>query len=452
MMVDEWGPYEIRALRKAKYRSVEAFAEELSVGRRTVYDWESGTSRPRDGSRQLLAKALRDAEADVIARFDQLVNSPKGPTKLAPSTDPSLSTLTTGNLQPDGGDDDVERKQFLQFLTGSMIGSAVTDLNKSASDVLVGVADVLRVRKRARTIAEQDHRFGGELSAPGAWAQLSAAAELVNGRFAHESVRRDYDIAVAELADITAGVCFDAGLHKQAEIGFRFAARRAIQAKDAALRAKALTGLANLTVHLGQQPATDDQHQQQLLDQALTYAEMALVRNDLLPSTLRSIVHSRHARALGALGAARGDECLLAVHRAEDCFALNDGRTPVWIGYYDVAHLQRDSGRALLNLALRGGGRYDDAYARLDSSLSRFPSRHSRGKALAKANLATLVMARDDPRHATDLGTAALDSIGSVQSDRVNDALRQLGQACQRHESMPDVVELRDRIQSLVAI
>jgi hypothetical protein len=264
--------------------------------------------------------------------------------------------------------------------------------------------------------------------------KLRQAAALTRGRFNNDSVRRDYFIALAELADITAGVAFDAGLHDDAQQAFRLSVGCAIEAGDVELRAKALTGLANLAVH--QNRAGD----------ALTYAEMALVRSDLLPAKLKAVVLTRHARALGIAGAARAGECRDLVRRAEDAFATDDGRTPAWIGYFDDAHLRRDCGRALLYLSTHGGGNFDDAYTRLNTALAGFPAGYSRGKALATANLATLVMVGDDPHHAVTLGRKALEAINDIHSDRVNHALGQLGTASRRHADLSDVQELQRQI------
>ncbi|GAA1284594.1 hypothetical protein GCM10009634_32120 [Saccharothrix xinjiangensis] len=157
-------------------------------------------------------------------------------------------------------------------------------------------------------------------------------------------------------------------------------------------------------------------------------------------------MHTRRARAPGLAGA----DCRAAVREAEDLFAAaTPGNEPAWIAYYDRAHLARDSGRALLHSALNGG-EHEEARARLAESVARFPEGHSRGKALAKANLAVLTMARDDPHHAVALGHDALESLGGVRSDRVDAAPRQLATAGRRHGRLADVRELNRRVARVV--
>jgi len=195
--------------------------------------------------------------------------------------------------------------------------------------------------------------------------------------------------------------------------------------------------MANLAVH---QTRPDD---------ALSYAEMALVRADRLTPMVQAMMHSRHARALGAVGQEREADCLAAVGRAEDAFAAGTGDEPEWITYYDESRLERDNGRALLGLALNGGA-YKEAERRLRTSIQRFPAGHHRGKALAMANLATLTMAHDDPLRGAELGRDALAAVGAVRSDRVSDAFRQLQTAAAPHRKLAAVRELNADIRRLV--
>jgi hypothetical protein len=337
----------------------------------------------------------------------------------------------------------VQRKAFLRVLAGSVAGLAFSDpLKDVAASVTTtrihpqaGGAEVDQVRHLARLFAEQDHRFGGGLSAQTAVTHLATAAGRLEARFAKDTVREQYFSAVAQLADTAGGMCFDAGLHSHAERCFRFAVGCSTEAGDWSMRAKALTGLANLAVHRGQP------------DDALSFSELALVRADRLTPIVRAVVHSRHARALGLAGAHRGHDCLAAVRQAEDHFVAGNGAAgePSWIAYYDVAHLERDLGRALLQLGVNGGD-HREARTRLTAAVAQFSSGYSRGKALAMANLAHLTMAHDDPAHAVQLGDEALQAVGSVRSDRVLDALRQLRVAGQTYNDTADVRALNQRI------
>jgi tetratricopeptide (TPR) repeat protein len=300
----------------------------------------------------------------------------------------------------------------------------------------VGQPEVDQVRHLARVFAAHDHAVGSGLSAHAVVAQLSSSAHLLAGRFPRDGVRQHLFSAVAELADVAGGMCFDAGNHPRAQHCFRFAVECATEANDWALRAKALSGLANLAVHRGRP------------DEALSMSEMALVRADRLTPLVRAVMHTRHARALGLAGGSREIDCRTATRQAEDSYAAaGDGEEPEWIAYYDAAHLERDVGRALLQLAVNGGN-HTQAQARLHTAIARFPEEPSRGKTLAIANLAHLTMARDDPQHAATLGGQTLDSLGLIRSDRVFEALRQLRAASRRHPTIPAVRDLNHRIST----
>jgi hypothetical protein len=105
-------------------------------------------------------------------------------------------------------------------------------------------------------------------------------------------------------------MCFDAASHAQAERCSRFAVGCATEADDWPMRAKALSGLANLAVHRGRP------------DDALSFSELALVRADRLTPLVQAVVYTRHARALAVNGGHREADCMAAAHRAEDRFAL----------------------------------------------------------------------------------------------------------------------------------
>ncbi|MCA1674808.1 MAG: hypothetical protein LC799_22320, partial [Actinobacteria bacterium] len=337
------------------------------------------------------------------------------------STRCRAATVGQSPWQANGGDE-MERQVFLRSLAGSVAGLAFSDPIKefvgsaagsSASQRQVDAADVVQVRHLARMFANQDHMVGGGWSSQAVAAQLQNSAELLGGRFSQPAVRQQFFSAVADLADIAGGMCFDAGLHREAERCFRLAVACATEAGDWAMRAKALSGLANLSVHQGR------------ADDALSFSEMALVRADRLTPVVRAVMHSRHARALGLSGSHREADCMAATQQAEDHFVAGNGDEPDWIAYYSPAHLERDLGRALLHLAVNGGD-YTHAQHRLSAALERFPKQQSRGKTLTIANLAHLTMARDDPAHAVTLGHEVLDSMGPIRSDRVFEALRQL--------------------------
>ena len=57
--------------------------------------------------------------------------------------------------------------------------------------------------------------------------------------------------STARTGDLAAGMCFDAGTHREAQRCFRLAVACATDAGDWSMRSKALSGLSNLAVHQG---------------------------------------------------------------------------------------------------------------------------------------------------------------------------------------------------------
>jgi transcriptional regulator with XRE-family HTH domain len=431
----------LRTAREAAGLTQEQLAELANAQAEMV------TNRPGAMDADYIGKLERGIHTWPNKHYRQALRSVLGRQKDAElgffSSRSRATTVTRSPRQADGGDD-VERKAFLRVLAGSVAGLAFNDplsdfVTRAAASghARIGQVEVDQVRHLARMFASQDHLVGSGLSSQAVVTQLGISTNLLDGQFAHETVREQLFSAVAGLADVAGGMCFDAGSHAQAERCFRFAVGCATEAADWSMRAKALSGLANLAVHQGRP------------DDALSFSEMALVRADRLTPLVRSVMHTRHARALGLNGGHREADCLTAVRQAEDYFVSQTGDEPDWMAYYDQAHLERDCGRALLYLAVSGGG-YTEAQQRLEAAVTRFPDQPSRGKTLAMANLAHLTMVRDDPARAVDLGNEALASIGLVRSDRVFEALRQLRLAGKQHRAMPAVRELNQRIDRVL--
>lgn len=466
--VQHWTGAETKALRLAMRQTMRGFAEHLGVEPRTVARWEQRgrTISLLPDSQALLDTALRQSAEEVRLRFGVMLCDIEATTDVvvdreaADATEDDLhdrqdttaelgffkphrhgATVESGPRYANGGDD-VERKAFLRVLAGSVAGLAFSDpLSEFAAAAStrapgrIGQAEVEQVRHLARMFAGQDHVFGSGMSSQAVVTQLNTSAGLLDSQFSREVVRTQLFSAVADLADIAGGMCFDAGAHGPAERCFRFAVGCATEAGDWPMRAKALSGLANLAVHQGRP------------DDALSFSEMALVRADRLTPVVQAVMHSRHARALGLNGARRQADCRAAAHRAEDQFGKGTGDEPDWITYYSAAHLERDLGRAFLHLAVNGG-EYTEAQSRLQAAVERFPQQQSRGKTLAMASLAHLTMARDDPAAAATMGNNALDSMGAMRSDRVHEALRQLRTVGDDHQTIPVVRELNQRLDT----
>ncbi|WP_424184259.1 helix-turn-helix domain-containing protein [Actinokineospora sp. G85] len=417
--------------REAAGFTQESLAEALQVDRTTVQRWEQAGTKPGAHIRPKLSKLLHI----TLTELNELLTIGRSAAETAPAV-----TVGQEPRRVDGGDD-VERKAFLRMLGGSVAGLVFTDplrefvaIAAEPSTRRVGRAEVEQIRVMARFFARQDHGLTGGLTSDAVVSQLKATARFLHDGYANDGVRHELFSAVAELADVAGGMCFDDGEPHQAERCFRFSVGCATEGGDWAMRAKGLSGLTNLAVH------------QNRPDDALSMAEMALVRADRLTPVTRSVVHSRHARALGLTGPAREQECLAAVGLAEDYFVADGPAEPVWMNYYTSARLDRDIGRALVGVAVNGGN-HRRSQERLISAAAQFEV-GSRGHSLTTANLAHVTMACADPGEAVALGHGVLDTLGSIRSDRVGEALRQLRDASAPHVHRPDVRDLVHRVST----
>lgn len=97
MIVYRWTGLESKVLREAMQCSIEGFAKRVGVGVRTVADWEARGKAAvmRPSSRALLDKALMNAPAEVLARFQRTMEGfPSGGEQPATGL---LPTVTLAN-------------------------------------------------------------------------------------------------------------------------------------------------------------------------------------------------------------------------------------------------------------------------------------------------------------------------------------------------------------------
>ncbi|MGH3831292.1 MAG: XRE family transcriptional regulator, partial [Pseudonocardiaceae bacterium] len=122
---------------------------------------------------------------------------------------------------------------------------------------------------------------------------------------------------------------------------------------------------------------------------------------------------------------------------------------PPFMAFYHPAMHAGNTGQALLDLAILGrdpGAATD----RLTTAISGYFPGQVRARAITLTKLASLTMATGDPRHATALGTQALDAVGTIRSRRALDDLRELNQHATAHQNISEVAHLRHQIGTLI--
>jgi hypothetical protein len=75
---------------------------------------------------------------------------------------------------------------------------------------------------------------------------------------------------------------------------------------------------------------------------------------------------------------------------------------------------------------------------------------HTRSRTIDQIKLASLAMSTGDPVEAATLGTAALESAGTIRSRRVTDDLRELARHATQYSGIDEVDELHHRITTAV--
>ncbi|WP_307805259.1 hypothetical protein [Streptomyces spirodelae] len=249
-----------------------------------------------------------------------------------------------------------------------------------------------------------------------------------------ESLRQQFLTAIARLGIVAGASHFDTYEHDQARVSFKVAVECAEEARDWHLRAKGCSFLARQAIWVGDP------------DGGLTHAEKGLVRSDRLTATERAMLHTARARAFGKLRNPR--ETLAAVGAADDAFAQRrPDQDPPWMAYYDEAQHNGDTAHALFDLAVGVDG-YNPQHAgqRFQAAVRGHDPAFTRSRAISCTKLASLVMAKGDPREAADIGHKAIALAGPLTSRRAADDLRELGRYASRHKEIQEAAVLRERI------
>jgi hypothetical protein len=295
---------------------------------------------------------------------------------------------------------DVDRQQFFR-LTGTVMALPWMDLfgptEPTPVPAKVGGIEIEQVRSAAKDFSSWVNAYGGALARETVVAQLRWSAQLLHAD-CPENLRPELFAAVAELCTVAGFMAFDAGVHKDARRAFRFGLACAEQSGNWHVRGRLLGDMAVQAYSCGR------------LDEALTHAELALVRAEQLTACERARLRTVRARVLAKLH--RLQEALAAIGTADEALGGGD-RGAVdrsWECAYDHAVHRGLTGLALFDLAVAGR------------------------KTPAGDHLAYAV---------------AHDEAGSLRSRRVVDDLRELYRFAGRHEHVAEAVELRERIREM---
>ncbi|WP_369165036.1 helix-turn-helix domain-containing protein [Streptomyces sp. AFD10] len=341
-----------------------------------------------------------------------------------------------------GSHEAVIRRSFLTI--GGLAAIAPLDLtdifapSELSLPTTVNPTHIDQVLAAATAISGMDNELGGGgMVRDVASRAMQWSAGLLQAQ-CPEHLRTELFAAVSRLGIVVGASAFDAYQHDEATQTFRFAADCAEEAGHWHLRAKTYSFLARQAVWIG---APDD---------GLTYAEKGLVRSDRLTATEQAMLHTARARAFGKMGNVR--DTMAAVGAADEAFAhARPAEDLPWMAYYDEAQHNGDTAHALFDLAILAGQGPGRAARRFDTAVKGHTGPYKRSRAISRTKLASLIMAKGDPRQAATLGHDALNEVGRLTSRRAADDLRQLGRFASKHRAIPEAWGLRDRIAATVS-
>lgn len=229
----------------ARFRAVAAEhgASELqSVAQPYIARWIAGS--PIEGrAPYILAETLSRGLGRRITLADIGLAAPAEPEPQPPAwSEDTLTTLVTLGST----DMDINRRRLLTNSVYSLAALAVPEdrwfeqaidrarARRPLSDYRVTVQDVEAVREMAAFFSRRDQKRGGRAGRTALVAYLrSEVAELLNGRFPTEDIRRGMTSAAAELAYLAGWTAFDAGEHPVAQQWLTIATKLAEEAGDA---------------------------------------------------------------------------------------------------------------------------------------------------------------------------------------------------------------------------
>lgn len=415
---------------------------------RRVRAWRHG-ERPRDPVPDLLIDVLGTRLGIPVTRTDLGLADPVPDQNWRDS--PWIVTHTVSDLIGFPRSDlmlgrrDVEHQHRHQLLGGDEMLTTVRPWITTAPDPLesptgsthgrIGLREVTHVRAVTDALRALDNLHGGGLAREAAVGHLTWAASLLDDATYTERVGRELFAAVADLAGVAGWMCNDVNLHAAAQHYFLLALRAAKEAADPNLGAHILNCMARQAGHLSRP------------DDALELVHLALygARHSATP-TIRAVLHSLEARSHAAMGH-RGDFDRAAGH-AEDAFADRDpADDPGWAAFFDHAEYHATLG-VCHQIAARtiDPRRADRAIHMIGHAIGSRDRGRTRSVAFDHIGLARTHLTTGDLDEANDAATTALGLLGTVNSTRVHDRLRELLTETHSHAGTPVITELRDRI------
>lgn len=423
---------------------------------RNIKNWETGKHQPKDPYPKLCARAF---DLDEVALFDASPLALSAPVKsdelVGVVVEPDLPWVweprSTACAVYDFSRSDLmlDRRQAVKALSITVgiplidpvqrwLARTPDDLPSALPAGRIGVDEVAQLERTADVFRTWDDSQGGGLARKAVIGQLNEVADLLRESHPQAITVRLFHV-MAEFAKIAATMSWDCGMQTAAQKYYALALQASKPAKNKSFGASVLASMARQLLYL------DRPHD------ALELVRLALDGVQVAGTPrLRAMLHTREAWAYAALG--RPEAFRRATDAAEDAFgAIRAGDSdPNWITYFDEAELAGVTGGRYLEMSRRSSQHAAVAVTHIGRALELRRRTSMRSLALDQVGLAQAHLRNGDLNEAVAVGSAAADTAGQVQSDRVRVQLRELhAEIATRRD--PAMAGLREHLQETLA-
>jgi hypothetical protein len=287
---------------------------------------------------------------------------------------------------------------------------------------------------------EWDSQNGGGLRRKAVVGQLHEVCDLLQESHPAPTTQRLFRIT-AELAHLAGWMSYDVGLHPNAQKYYVLALHAAKEAGDRAFGAQILVDMSRQMIHFNRG------HDALELIHLAQYGS----RGAATPRA-QSLLYAMEARAYATVGdPGRTDR---AIRLAEDSFSDigHEEAAPDWLKFFSEAELNAENAHSYRDLAYRvdsGRAYVERAAPVMQTAVDLFSQdgEHRRSYALNLIGMASVHVLQGEPEAAAHYGGEAVRIAAQIRSERVNTRLRKTaGAALERYGSVPEVLELSERI------
>lgn len=413
-----------------------------AVGKVHVFHWTKGTV-PSEGGPQLLCETLSRRLRRPIsledAGFNTAADQDEANSGWDVDTLVALADLRRIDIQT--------RRDLLGAATYQVAALAVPALpwwQRAAEDAaavarpigrhVVNGADLEAVSETTKFITRMDQRLGGGHARTMVGAYLTTdVAELLNGPFASDHIRRAMFSAAAELTYVGGWTRFDNAEHGPALRYFLVAAKLAAEAGDAPLAGHILRAVAHQAVDLGH------------ARRGLRVAEASIEGQRYLAASPRerALLGVVHAKALGAAGERRAATAALLTAENDLANAAPGDAEPDRVFFFGDASLAMETACTLRDLGDLQGA--EESFRR--SVALRKADSFTRTHAVTLGYLGAVQIRRGRLDEACETWDKALDAAEKVYSGRTRavagDIRRELSPFRKRGSRLAAVLDAR---------